>query len=159
MSLYLNFRGTFTNSGGHTKFFKFLPVKLNSYPEISVHFLFKFELDVDSFGSRRGVEHSEVVSAVALVFNSPANYYFYIIPRRSQRDIVLVSSVRTSVCPFPPSVHTFCLSGTISQYLLVRFDSFLVKMISTMTSRYPISLVKIDPLTLELLSPDKVRGI
>ena len=46
VSLYLNFRGTFTNSGGHTKYFKFLPVKLNSYPEISVHFLFKFELDV-----------------------------------------------------------------------------------------------------------------
>ena len=40
MSLYLNFRGTFTNSGGHTKFFKILPVKLNSYPEISVHFYF-----------------------------------------------------------------------------------------------------------------------
>ena len=38
MSLYLNFRGTFTNSGGHTKNFKFLPVKLNSYPEISVNF-------------------------------------------------------------------------------------------------------------------------
>ena len=37
VSLYLNFRGTFTNSGGHTKSFKFLPVKLNSYPEISVH--------------------------------------------------------------------------------------------------------------------------
>ena len=55
MSLYLNFRAKFTNSGGHTKSFKFLPVKLNSYPEISVHFLFKFELDVDSFGSRRGV--------------------------------------------------------------------------------------------------------
>ena len=50
MSLYLNFRGTFTNSGGHTKFFKLLPVKLNSYPEISVIFLFKFELDVDSLG-------------------------------------------------------------------------------------------------------------
>ena len=49
------------------------------------------------------------------------------------------------------SVHTFCLSGTISQYLLVRFDSFLVQMISTIDSRYPISLVKIDPLTLELL--------
>ena len=45
MSLYLKFRGTFTNSGGHIKSFKFLPVKLNSYPEISVHFLFKFELD------------------------------------------------------------------------------------------------------------------
>ena len=38
VSLYLNFRGTFTNSGGHTKSFKFLPAKLNSYPEISVHF-------------------------------------------------------------------------------------------------------------------------
>ena len=50
-----------------------------------------------------------------------------------------------------PSVHTFCLSGTISQYLLVKFDSFLVQMISTMDSRYPISLVEIDPLTLELL--------
>ena len=59
--------------------------------------------------------------------------------------------VRASVCPFRPSVRTFCLSGTISQYLLVRFDSFLVQMISTMDSRYPISLVKIDPLTLELL--------
>ena len=54
MSLYLNFRGTFTNYGGHTKSFKFLPVKLNRYPEISVHFLFKFELD--RFGSRRGVK-------------------------------------------------------------------------------------------------------
>ena len=49
MSLYLNFRRTFINSGGQTKF---LPVELNSYPEISVHFLFKFELNVDSFGSR-----------------------------------------------------------------------------------------------------------
>ena len=54
VSLYLNFRGTFTKTGGHTKSFKFLPAKLNSYPEISVHFLFKFELDVDRFGSRRG---------------------------------------------------------------------------------------------------------
>ena len=76
MSLYLNFRGTFTNSGGHTKSFKFLPAKLNSYPEISVHFLFKFELDVGRFGSRRGVDDSEVVSAGALVLNSPANLLF-----------------------------------------------------------------------------------
>ena len=69
----LDFRGTFTNFWGHTKSFKFLPVKLNtSYPEISVHFLFKFELDVDSFGSRRGVDDSAVVSAIALVLNSPA---------------------------------------------------------------------------------------
>ena len=38
MSLYLNLRGTFTNSWEHTKSFKFLPVKLNSYPKISVQF-------------------------------------------------------------------------------------------------------------------------
>ena len=76
MSLYLNFRRTFTNSGGHTKSFKFLPVKLNSYPEISVHFLFKFELDVDNFGPRRGVDDSEVLSAIALVSNSPVNLLF-----------------------------------------------------------------------------------
>ena len=76
MSLYLNFRGTFTNSGGHTKFFNFLPVKLNSHPEISVRFLFKFQLDVDSFGSRRGVDDSEVVSAISLVLNSPAYLLF-----------------------------------------------------------------------------------
>ena len=63
------------------------------------------------------------------------------IPRRSRRDIVLASCVRACVRP----------SGFISQYLLVRFDSFVVQMISTMNSRYPISLVKIDPLTLELL--------
>ena len=77
MSLYLNFRGTFTNSGGQTKSFKFLPAKLNSYPEISVHFLFKFELDVDRFGSRRVVDDSEVVSASALALNSPANLLFW----------------------------------------------------------------------------------
>ena len=40
MSLYLNFRGTFTNSGGQTKSFKFLPTKLNSYPQISVRFFY-----------------------------------------------------------------------------------------------------------------------
>ena len=50
VSLYLNFRGTFTNSGAHTKSFKILHVNMNSYPEISIHFLFKFELDADSFG-------------------------------------------------------------------------------------------------------------
>ena len=55
MSLYLNFRGTFTNSWGHTKSFNFLPVKLNSYPEISVNFLFKLKLDVDSFLAREEV--------------------------------------------------------------------------------------------------------
>ena len=76
MSLNLNFRGTFTNSGGHTKSFKFLPAKLNSYPEISGHFLFTFELDVDRFGSRRGVDDSEIVSTGVLVLNSPANLLF-----------------------------------------------------------------------------------
>ena len=76
MSLFLNFRETFTNSGGHTKSFKFLPVKLKSYPEISVHFLFKFELNVDRFGSRRVVDDSEVVSANVLALNSPANLLF-----------------------------------------------------------------------------------
>ena len=75
MSLYLNFRGTFINSGGHTKPFKFFPVKLNGYPEISVHFLFKFELDVDSFGSRMMTD-SEVVSAIALVLNLLTNLLF-----------------------------------------------------------------------------------
>ena len=55
------------------------------------------------------------------------------------------------IITYVSSVRTFCLSGTISQYLLVRFDSFLVQMISAMNSRYPISLVKIDPFTLELL--------
>ena len=78
-----------------------------------------------------------------------------VIPRRSRRDIVLASSVRPSI----PSVRTFCLSGTISQYLLVRFNSFLVQMISTMNSRYPISLVKIGPLTLELLPLFKYRQL
>ena len=52
---------------------------------------------------------------------------------------------------FRPSVRTFCPSGTISQYLFVKFDSFLVQMISTSDSRYPISFVKIDLLPLELL--------
>ena len=59
--------------------------------------------------------------------------------------------VRASILPFRPSVHTFCLSRTISRYLLVRFDSFLVQIMSTIDSRYPISLVKIDSPTLELL--------
>ena len=49
MTLYLNFRGTFANSGG-IKSFKILPIKLNSYPEIFVRFLFKFELNDNRFG-------------------------------------------------------------------------------------------------------------
>ena len=33
-------------------------------------------LDVDSFGSSRGADDSEVDSAIAVVFNSPANCLF-----------------------------------------------------------------------------------
>ena len=43
------------------------------FQEISVHLLFKFELDVVTFGLRRGVDDREVVSVIALVLNSPAN--------------------------------------------------------------------------------------
>ena len=45
-----------------------------SFREISVHYLFKFELDVISFGARR--DDSEVVSAIGVVVNSPANLQF-----------------------------------------------------------------------------------
>ena len=72
---------------------------------------------------------------------------------------VVRASIRSVRPSFHPSVRTFCLSGTISQYLLVRFNSFLVQIISTMDSWYPISLVKIDPLTLELLPLFKYRQL
>ena len=58
--------------------------------------------------------------------------------------------VPASLCPFCLSVHTFCPTETISQYLFVRFKSFFVQMISTMYFQYPISFVKIDPLALHL---------
>ena len=51
---------------------------------------------------------------------------FYYPPTKSEGYSFGV--VRASVRPFRPS-------GTISQYLLVRFDSFLVQMISTMDSQ------------------------
>ena len=65
---------------GTHQIFQIFTSKLNKtkYLEISVHFLFKFELDVDSFGSRWCVDDGEVVSAIALVLNSPANLLFYI---------------------------------------------------------------------------------
>ena len=86
---------------------------------------------------------------------------FYYPPTKSEGYSfgVVRASIRPCVHSVRPSVHPFCLSGTISQYLLVRFDSFLVQMISTMNSRYPISLVKIDPLTLELLPLFKYRQL
>ena len=52
----------------------------------------------------------------------------------------------------PASVrHTFFSIRYISQYLLVKFDSYLVNMILAIDSQYPTSLLKTDPLTLELL--------
>ena len=42
-------------------------------------------------------------------------------------------------------------SVTISQYLLVRFDAFLVYIISTMYSQYRINFAKFDSLILQLL--------
>ena len=70
------FQGDIYKFWGTTKSFKILPVLLNSYLEFSVHFSFKFELNVDSFGTKRGVDDSEVYSAIALVFISPANLLF-----------------------------------------------------------------------------------
>ena len=64
------FQGTFTNSGGHTKSFKFLPVKLNSYLEISVHFCCCLNLSSMSIVLAR---EGEVVSAIVLVLDSLAN--------------------------------------------------------------------------------------
>ena len=64
-----------------------------------------------------------------------------------------------SFCVVRASVHSVRPSGTISQYLLVRFDSFLLQMISTMNSRYSLSLVNINSLTLELLPLFKYRQL
>ena len=64
----------------------------------------------------------------------------FVIPPQSRRDIVLDGPSALFVCPEP------YLSTYWSDLIL-----FLVQMISIMDSRYPISLVKIDPLTLELL--------
>ena len=45
--------------------------------EISVNFLFEFELIADSFGLRRGIDDSEVVSAIVLdiSLHIPLSYY------------------------------------------------------------------------------------
>ena len=61
VSPYLNFRGTFANSGGHTKSIWFLPVKWIQFSGNFSSSFFRFELDVDSLGSRRGADYSEVV--------------------------------------------------------------------------------------------------
>ena len=67
------------------------------------------------------------------------------IPRRSRRDIVLALSLHPSVHSLRPQ---FLSVRNHISVPLVRFDSFMVKMRSTMDSRYLISFVKIEPLTL-----------
>ena len=67
--------------------------------------------------------------------------YLYYPPTKSEGYSFGV--VCASVRPFRPSVRP---SGTISQYLLVRFDSFLVQMISTMDSQTPNKFGQNQPL-------------
>ena len=73
------FQGDIYKFWGTHQIFKFLPVKLNSYPEI--YFLFEFELDVDRYGSRRGVDDSEVVSVIALVFEFTSKFTISILKK------------------------------------------------------------------------------
>ena len=73
-------------------------------------------------------------------------FLFFFIPWRSRRDIVLAASVHS----VRPSTLFVCLEPYLNTHWS-DFDSFLVQMISTMDFRYPISLIKMDPLTLELL--------
>ena len=56
------FQGDIFKFWGNAKFIQFLP--------------FKFELEVESFGSRRCVDGSAVVYAIAVVFNKPASFLF-----------------------------------------------------------------------------------
>ena len=83
-----------------------------------------------------------------ICFNFALNVYlFIVIPRRKSEgySFGVVRPSIPSVCPHFLSVRNH-ISVPVGQ-----IDSFLVQMISTMDSRYPISLVKINPLTLELL--------
>ena len=70
---YLKFSGTFANSGGHISSIQFLPFKLNTvfsqFQEDSVRFSLNLRLNDDSFDIGRGIGDSEVVSAIAVVFN------------------------------------------------------------------------------------------
>ena len=92
-----------------------------------------------------------------LIIQKHTMFDFYYPPTKSEGySFGVVRPYVHSVCL---SVRTFCLSGTISQYLLARFNWFLVQMISIIDSWYPINLVKIDPLTLELLPLFKYRQL
>ena len=64
------FQGDFYKFWGIHQIFQILPV-IRKFLFI---FLFKFELDVERFGSRRGVDDSEVVFAIVLVFCSEIFY-------------------------------------------------------------------------------------
>ena len=81
-SRYLNLRGTFVNSGGHTKFIQFyLLIETDSshnFRKFLFVFLLNFELNVNSFGSRFGVDDTAVVSAIVVVFNHPVSFLFLI---------------------------------------------------------------------------------
>ena len=76
VSPYLNFRGTFVNSGGHTNSICFWPVYWKQFPGNFCSFLFTFKLDVKSFGSRRGCKLQWSCFYIAVVLNSPANILF-----------------------------------------------------------------------------------
>ena len=106
-------------------------MKYHKIPESSIQA--ELELDWDF------LEHSRTYQLFGIIWNNFSQGYP---PTKSEGYSFGV--VRVSISSVRPS-------GTISQYLLVRFDSFFVQMIGTMDSRYSISLVKINPLTLELL--------
>ena len=100
-----------------------------------------------SYWLQQGLSHTATGKEACYKLNLKISLFYP--PKKSEGYSFGV--VRLSILSVGPSAHTFCLSGTIFQYLLVRLDSFLVQMISTMGSCYPISLVIIDPLTLEYL--------
>ena len=54
--------------GIHQNYLIFTCLIEYSFQEVSVHFSFNFELDVHSFGSRRGKDDSKVVSAIVVVY-------------------------------------------------------------------------------------------
>ena len=76
-----------------------------------------------SVGDQRVASSRLTIGSHCVVFSSKTLYYP---PTKSEGY---------SFGVVHPSVHSVRPSGTISQYLLVRFDSFLVQMISTMDSQ------------------------
>ena len=70
------FQGEIHNFWGTHQIFEIFTSYIEKLSRNFCSFLFKFELDVNSFGWRRDVDDSKVVSALALVLNSPANLLF-----------------------------------------------------------------------------------